>query len=340
MPADEPEPLGGLDLAPPPSFGVADRTDKHMLPVATAMEDILDDELDELVALGTDSGAQPSESVEVDRPSPTSVPSVEAPAAATMEDPPESQSGGRRLAMVGLLLAGAGMAAWFSLDRGATPSADAAEKTPPSKPEVTAHADDEDRASAPPIAAEDGSNKELDALLAHANDVAQMKSSSYTARHSLLEALEREGATDEVDLDLHIALDLMQASQSASPCTTFADALTLIESAPDRPSIRPALASVETVPAKGRREPATACDGLQQRLDALRPGTETTQVDEPDDPEPEPKKVRPRRSRGAARPAAPRPSTASEVPAAQPKAPPTPPKKASVVSKLNDGLRE
>jgi|GEM_PF-1843747 len=356
MPTEEAKQLEELGLAPPPSFGVADRTDKHMLPVATAMEDILNEDIDELAALGTDSGALPSEAIESlesleslepvpagSVPAPEAPPSVESVPSVDHTPEPAGNSGGRRLAIVGLVLSAAALGLWLFVDRG--DEAPGSAETAPAQTDTIAKAGQpaglaNDSPAAEAGADEDGSDSKLDSQVDRANNIAEMKATSYTARHALLETLERQGATGRVDLDLHIALDLMQADQSTSPCATFADALTLIEADPDRPSVKPALASVHTVPSPGRREASDACDGLQQRLDALtapaaeaEPAASTTKSSKS-------KRKRPTK-RGAAK--SPKPSTpaAAPPPAAEPKSEPTPKKpKPNVISKLDDDLRE
>jgi hypothetical protein len=148
-----------------------------------------------------------------------------------------------------------------------------------------------------------------------------------------------------IDERLQRSLDLVQASQSPTPCLAFRDALEAIRAQPDA-SYRPALErarvpSAATGAVEAGTAPDKSCRGLQESLDALRvavgdartPAAPVAPVAEPEVPaEPPPKPTRSRRrhakhdsshSRSSPPPSEPQdePETRPETPSEPPPAP-------------------
>jgi hypothetical protein len=218
------------------------------------------------------------------------------------------------VALVGITVVAMATSAWLlASDVGAADDADATDSTPA----------EASVALAVPSAA---------VLAPGLDDRAMMARLSLARRHALLDGAEG------VDRSLHAGLDLLQASQSPTPCTLFAQALQTLASTPGdhawavteaRPPARP-----------GPDESANACDGLGTRLAAL-----ATQ------PEPEPAAPEPA-AEPTPRPAKPRPSnpshskksekTASKPPTNDPPEDPKKKKKKrpSIATKLDEDLRE
>jgi hypothetical protein len=154
-----------------------------------------------------------------------------------------------------------------------------------------------------------------------------------------------------IDERLQRSLDLVQASQSPTPCLAFRDALESIRAQPDA-SYRPALErarvpSAATGAAQAGTAPDKSCRGLQESLDALRVAvgdarTPAAPVAEPEVPaEPTPKTTRSRRrhakhdsSHSRSSP----PSEPQDEPEARPEIPSEPPPApARRMEKLRDG---
>lgn len=375
MTSDETDTDSGtdFDLAPPPSFGIAARTDKHLLPVATAMGDILGDEGEDIDEPRASSSSEEDQARDWAVPFPTMVsesdepdsedgvaveadaavvdasqPVVAVPAVAPRPAPPvaatrEEASGGSGKFIVPVLLiaVAVGVFIWWS-GKDSTPAVAPAQAAA----EVPAKPADKEPAVPPPT------EPPKEDKVASANDIGRMKTTSLTERHALLGEIEAAGQTARVNLDLHIALDLMQAEQAAAPCEMFSDTLTLIESSRDRSAVLPAIASVDTAPQPGAGESRKACEGLQARLDALKaemPAETPAVVPTAEAGTPSPSSARPGKKKkkkskprpstaDAGPPPTPTPPVAEPPPAEKPK-PPRKPTAGSVATRLEDDLR-
>jgi serine/threonine protein kinase len=137
---------------------------------------------------------------------------------------------------------------------------------------VAAPPDDPELAAAPPPSATAPPSRvaapSIPELLAIVNDRELSASAGWTHRHELLEALARAGASEQADLHLQVSLDLLQASDSGTPCRSFAAALDTI-------TIAGASAYVDAL--RDARAPQNAadpaCADLPARLERLRGGT-------------------------------------------------------------------
>lgn len=394
-----PESPGGV--AAPPVFGVAARSDRHLLPVATAMGDLLDASDDEVESLLSNSGAtkavRPSDPVAGERgPEAEAVrvpmgtlPAIEkgqgeegdpladmltadanhpasasaavastsgahaATSAASRPIPGDAREGGRRrgawLPLALLLLVAAGLGG-YALTLGASEDASPSTAADAEQREPRSRAPERGSNDSPPARP----SVSLEEKLALANDLAAIKSLPLEDRHQLLAELAEARATDRVNLDIQIALDLMQAPQSTTPCEVFADALTLIEGAPDKTPYLPAINEVTRAPAAGADDSDEACRGLQGRLDALKAQRNPAAADavDPDaasgetpadDPLVARKRSRKRKRKQPTTPAAaptPAPDPVAAPAAPEPDPTPDPPeRRGSIASKLDDGLR-
>lgn len=323
------------DLLVPPPFGVAETTGEQLLPIATSMDTVLDRPISEVEA-EAESRALQAAAIEqaradelappVPAPAPQPVERVAAPPIAAPEPAPvvnEQGSNGARTGLVVvavLLLLGVG--GWLALS---TPD------TPASKGQAPATRQDEPSKTAPepstpPSKVDEPTPEPSDPVAELPTTLDELRKVSYADRHAGL-----KNATGDVPVELHVGLDLVQANESPSPCTTFSDALSTIESSPDASVYTWALdeAKVPTEAAKGAD--ASTCDRLDARLKAVKDSLASA----------EPERAAPRRPRTASKPRKARPTP---EPAAQPrKTPPPsqePPKRApSVATKLDDDLK-
>ncbi len=166
-------------------------------------------------------------------------------------------------AAVLLLGLGVGAWAWSSANRDAPAAATPGDAT------VRAASPTPDGGDA----AGDGTN-ELSATLralAIVNERRPEYAAKYAERRALIAELVAAGHSAKIDQRLQTALDLLQAGQSPTPCSTFAGALTQIEAADDgyyEPSL--AAASVPSQVTGAGTPPDASCDGLGARLTAAR----------------------------------------------------------------------
>lgn len=207
--------------------------------------------------------------------------------------------------------------------------------------------------------AADGTN-ELSATLralAIVNERRPEYAAKYAERRALIAELVAAGHGPKIDQRLQTALDLLQAGQSPTPCSTFADALTRIEAADDayyEPSL--AAASVPSQVTGAGSPPDASCDGLAARVAAARPGAAAPERDgavedggpegSPDATSPTSEDRRKSKSKPKTKPQ-PNPRTKTETnPPATPVARPTAPKseanvpaQGTTVKKLEDGVK-
>lgn len=107
--------------------------------------------------------------------------------------------------------------------------------------------------------------------LAVVNERERERAVPYRERRALVAELEAEGHGEKVDQKLQIAMDLLQAADSPTPCKTFATALDAIEKAHDDEFASAlAEASVPKAAPGAGRAPDDSCDGLDARLAAAR----------------------------------------------------------------------
>ncbi|MCH9682518.1 MAG: hypothetical protein K0V04_13865 [Deltaproteobacteria bacterium] len=336
------EDSGDFALAPPPSFGVAERTDGHLLPVATGMGDIFEDD-----SVNPDV-VEPAWPPPADVPVSTKSKTVSASSPRVAPEPePEPKRSYVPLVLLFVLLLGVGAGAWLWMqepdDAGAVAQADADTPAPSTaaagtvpKPEAVTPPAEGD-ANETNEAAE--GEPEPDERVAKVNDIALMKRTDLLDRHALLGELETAGLTAQVNLELHVALDLMQAGQADSPCEVFSDSLTLIERNRERAEFRPAIASVDGAPRPGPGETDADCEGLDARLAALKAGPDAgTPVEAAPAAKPTRKKSRKNPKARKTKPANPPPPSTDSPPSAEPK--PKPASSPDVATKLDDGLRE
>lgn len=158
----------------------------------------------------------------------------------------------------------------------------------------------------------------------------------YVERHQLLEqVMARPALASRVDQRWNRLLDLMQAADSNTPCSTFRAALTELQTAPETEAERALVAAVKvpspsTVLGAGVAPDGT-CDGLGTAF-----ATATAVPAEPSVAAASPS----RRARSKSRPA-PRPPVAAEpaAPAKKPTPAPAPSKPANSVSERIDDLK-
>jgi serine/threonine protein kinase len=177
--------------------------------------------------------------------------------------------------------------------------------------------------------------------LAAVNESDPAKALDFATRHAYIEELEASAKTAKfIDRPLNLAMDLRQAADSPTPCTTFSEALEGLPQEPGNGVVSEALAAAQpprpgVVPRAGE-PPDGPCDHLAQKREALlaafaaRPPTAPTtpapsdaeavevEVDEPVDT---PSK-RPRKAAKPAKPAASsKPSKTAEPKASSPPRP-------------------
>ena len=316
------------DLLVPPPFGVAETTGEQLLPIATSMDTVLDRPISEVEA-EAESRALQAAAVEQARvqqsepPPPAPVPVQRAPAppiAAPQPAPVVSESSnGKRIGLVviaALLLVGAvGGLAYATTDK------------PASEGQAAVPAKSEPKESSPkpppPPQKPPAPVEAVDDVAELPTTLEALREVSYADRHAGL-----KNATGDVPVELHVGLDLVQAAESASPCTTFSDALSTIESSPD-PSVYAWAIDEAVAPAD---DDEAACARLDTRLKALKaslaPPAEAKSADaRRPRPSPKPRKARPT--------PAPAPQPRKPLPPRQ-----EPPKRApSVATKLDDDLK-
>lgn len=294
-------PLQANDLHAPPPFGVAETTGEHFLPTPMSMEELLD-------APEPEATEQPSEEpLPPLAPPPVPAPAPARPAIAT-EPPPARAVWPIALIVLLVLVVLGGLAGWqlnsnaVARDEGALSGASLDPSPAP------APVDPKPPSTPPPVEAQ---------LPASRDELREM---SFEDRHTLL-----ANTRGDVEVETHVALDLLQAEQSKDPCQTFADALNTIEEAKDSQTYRWALDD-----AKAPQGSAASCDGLSARLDALRQPEAQAQAQAPAPA----KKKRKRSTRSRSRASSP---SRSEQPAKP--TPPVKPPSSSVATKLDDDLR-
>jgi hypothetical protein len=119
-------------------------------------------------------------------------------------------------------------------------------------------------AESPPVDASDRTR--FLSLLAKVNDPNHPL--PFDARRQSLRTLADSEFASKVDTRLHIGLDLVQASESPTPCATFREALSTMEDSGD--SYYVAYASQAEVPQAGPTEPPEACQELDGMLERTR----------------------------------------------------------------------
>ncbi|MBV1857916.1 MAG: hypothetical protein KUG77_05845 [Nannocystaceae bacterium] len=312
------------DLLAPPPFGVAETTGDQLLPIATSMEHVLDED-----ALLPPPGPEPVAVASL-AASTQPIPAESVAVATELEEPRTSSNRTLVIVVVVILVLGAGGFWWMNRggegrgDRAGLANADPVSSSIDETPAAPSAVSPQNGHVAPPTPSVVALPTELEAL----------RELSFEERHAGLAS-----ALGEVPVDLHVGLDLVQAQQSGEPCRTFSDALSIIESSEDPATFTWAVDEAG-VPTQGD---AQSCTGLAERLAVARgPGDEVEA--------PNPPRARPRTSRGHTRSKhrASRPSRAVEPPSpAEPEAKPNsakpnpPPARAapSVATKLDDDLR-
>jgi hypothetical protein len=165
--------------------------------------------------------------------------------------------------------------------------------------------------------------------LALVNERDPARARSLAERHALLRELASSGDAGLVDVALNHALDLLQAEQSPTPCTTFRNALEGLSARPDPAAVSMVRAAKLPRSLTAGRAPDGDCSGL----DALRVELVALLVSEPpvaptvDVAATRPRARAPARSKTAA-------AAASEPAASVPQAPASP--AAPVAGKLDD----
>ncbi|MEM6289796.1 MAG: hypothetical protein AAGA54_00980 [Myxococcota bacterium] len=313
------------DLLAPPPFGVAESTGENLLPIPTSMEELLD-------SFDGPQATEPSEEPDP-KPVPVAVPAAPVaepipavappaapaaqPAPVVLEPEPSSDRMPIIVGVAALLLALGGGALWLTSKAS---EEDAATKTATDEGAPTeAAATPEGAVPAPP-------RKEAAVAPSLPTSLEALRELSYADRHTRLAA-----ATEDVDVELHVGLDLVQSEGAEDPCRTFADALSTIEAAEDREPYGWALDEAQA-PAGS----SAACSGLSERLAAVKADGEPA----PSTPS---RGASSKRSRRRSKPSRATP-TPAPTPAAEPKAPPPaekpkPARSPSVATKLDDDLR-
>ena len=336
------KPGDGVDelLAPPP-FGVAETTGEQLLPIATSMESVLDRPLAEAEAeaesRASEAAAAAAVAAEVPETPPPSVPPVAsgtpsvAPAVApepvaAVEEPASNTGRNAVIAVVALaLLGGIG---WFVVGSNDPAAADGA-ATDNTVVNAGPAGDGKPASPSPEANGNTPTPEKQPAAGELPTTLEALRNIPYADRHAALKV-----ATGDVPVDLHVGLDLIQAGDSETPCRTFSDALSTIESSPDPDTYAWALEEA-VVPTSGQD---TVCARLGERLAALSP-TPTGKS--------ESQKSTRRGSRANTRPKPRRPKPEERPTAAPPeekpkKTPPpteSPKRAPSVATKLDDDLR-
>ena len=184
-------------------------------------------------------------------------------------------------------------------------------------------------ATATPVAHDPAGSTELPATLE------ELRKIPYSERHAALKV-----ATGDVAVDLHVGLDLIQAGDSETPCRTFADALSTIESSPNSEAYVWAL-NEAVVPADGQD---AVCSQLSERLAAALDAATPSKDSEPEESSRRSSRQKPRSK--PQRPTSNKSDASAQLPTRpqdtnpEKTAPPEPPKRtASVTKKLDDDLR-
>ncbi|PRP90000.1 hypothetical protein ENSA5_69430 [Enhygromyxa salina] len=95
---------------------------------------------------------------------------------------------------------------------------------------------------------------------------------AYVTRHRIIDELQHEPAmVARIDLRRHLALDLSQAGDSPTPCAAFASALDTIAAGDDPYFVDALMTKALVAPAApGVGEDASACAGLDAKLEQVR----------------------------------------------------------------------
>lgn len=314
MSSSQNTPPGDPPILVPPPFGTTETTGEQLLPTAMSMDELLQDnaEFDAPVAVPVDSPpVAPTASIPNAPPAP-----VVRESGASADADYGTKNDDRRMLWVGIIifLIGGGLA-WAFLG----PSAE----QPPSTPEPAEPAIAENSSAAPqpdvaPRPAQQGPAEQAPVV---PTELSELRALGFEKRHALL-----ADAKGEVPVELHIGLDLVQATESEQPCRTFSDALSTIEASEDREAFAWALEEANAPTGE-----APECGGLDQRLAALteRPSSGSNGARARAT-----KSDRPRRSKKRRTPPPKTPPPTRPTPTAEPKpeAKPT-----SIATKLDDG---
>lgn len=272
----------------------------QLLPTAMSMDDVLREE---------ESARALAEAEEVSEHSQTAPRRVvNQPIAGELE--PVSDRKWIWVVAVLLAVGGGGAVAFLMSDRSAeTTVAEKAEtpSAPPQEPPAE---------TAPvPAKADDGLPTDLESL----------RALPFRERHRRLET-----AKGDVPVELHVALDLVQADQAENPCRTFADALSTIEASDNR---EPFSWAVDEAEAPSGSDPV--CSSLAERLEALRQPSAAAAAAPTKREAPAP--ARPKRPRPKPTPKPKKPTpTPTAAPPAEPEKPAPKPREHSVATKLDD----
>lgn len=184
--------------------------------------------------------------------------------------------------------------------------------------------------------------------LAVVNERERERAAPYRERRALVAELEAEGHREKIDQNLQIAMDLLQAADSPTPCKTFAGALDAIEASEHREEFATTLADAsvpKAAPGAGRA-PDDSCDGLDARLAAARgekvaSGTKVASAaphkSEKADKRKDKKKGRAGRDDDT--PAAAAPKASAPAPASTPASPIAKVKDPPPIKKIDDGIK-
>jgi len=239
-------------------------------------------------------------------------------------------------------LAGVAALAWvFLFDSPPSDETPAAKATPaqPATPDggqAVAPASAAEPAAANPASV--GADPKAD--LARLNDRSAASAMGFSERHDALRRVNAAGLDGELDMILQLYLDVAQAAQAATPCTTFRGALRTLAAA-DHDEYRDDLAKVSVPTKPGADEDPSACEGLSGLLAAaLDPATTKARPDKTSRSKPS-RPSRPSRQSRPAKQPKPTPAPAPEqppppTPVATPEPPPKPKKP---TTKLDDELR-
>ena len=279
----------------------------QLLPTAMSMDDVLSEE--ESARLTADENAVSEDMRTAPRPV------VNRPIANELEP---TSSNRWVLVVVLLLVVGGGVAAYLLTMQDDSVADDAVASTSSKQPDTAK--------TTPASATPDDADSTLP------TDLESLRALSYRERHRRLMT-----ATGDVPVEVHVALDLVQADQAENPCRTFADALSTIEASDNREPFAWAVAEAE-VPSG--HEPV--CASLQARLQALRSPKAEPVAKPAAAPTPSrsrsKSRPRPKPSRPKADPQPKSPPPSAEPAPAEPKpTAPAKPRQSSVATKLDDG---
>jgi len=278
-------------------------------------------------------------SAEVIAPAPLPTMGSGAPVGTAMEPRPSSGKRWAAIAAVAAVLVGAVVV----LSSGDDSSAAATPSQDGESPVAAAAAGTPDGAAvaAPANAAPSASSLDPIRAVAALNRTELDSVLRYGERHALLERVsERPELQARIDPTWHRLLDLAQAADSSTPCTTFREALEGIESAPTDSTHLEVWKTIsaptpETVLGAGR-SPDGSCDGLPEAFAAMtgggsgEPAAKEARVAERS------KSQRKSRSRKASSASAPAPAPAPSAPPASAAPAPKPTKKSTGVTRLDD----